>query len=66
MIRKGQKGSEMVGIGHVTLVACGTITWSSANSAKIQKYMNSELWSSSAVSNHVGVRGCRYIVSPWA
>jgi len=47
MIGNGCKWSQMIGIGHVTSVACGAITWLSANSAKMRKYANREPWGSS-------------------
>ena len=47
IIGNGQNWSELIGNGHVALVACGTSTWSSTNGAKMRKYMHSELWSSS-------------------
>ena len=50
IIRNHWQRLEMIGIGHVTSVVCGTIMWSSANGAKIQKYMNSKLWSSSPIT----------------
>jgi len=43
-----QNWSPKVRIGHVTPVTCDTIMWSSANDAKMQKYMNREPWGSSA------------------
>jgi hypothetical protein len=46
-VGKGWQRSEMIGIGHVTSVACGAIMWSSTNGVKMWKYANSELWSSS-------------------
>jgi hypothetical protein len=47
IIGNARKWSEKVGKGHVTSVAYGTITWSSANGVKMRKYVNSKLWSSS-------------------
>jgi hypothetical protein len=43
-----QNWSPKVGIGRVTPVTCDTITWSSANGAKMWKYTNREPWGSSA------------------
>jgi len=46
VLRNDWNWLEKVREGQMSSVACGVITWSSANGAKMWKYTNSELWSS--------------------